>query len=170
MHMSRDPQQNPTPQQDPRDPAEGDLMGGAVSGRPGAETSPRGLGTGPGTSTGPSTSTGSGSGTVAGRPSEPARTPAEDPMRVTRSGVMWTATVLALVLLVLLIIFIAQNTNTVPLQYFGMQGTVQLGLALFVAAVGGGIVVAIVGAARIIQLRSIARKGKPKGKAASKKR
>ncbi len=83
-------------------------------------------------------------------------------MRVTRSGVMWTATVLALVFLVLLIIFIAQNTNTVQLQYFGLQGTVQLGLALFVASVGGGIIVAIVGAARILQLRAIARKSKPK--------
>ncbi|HXD28265.1 MAG TPA: lipopolysaccharide assembly protein LapA domain-containing protein [Arthrobacter sp.] len=155
--MSMDPQQNPTPQQDPRDPAEGDLVGGAVSGRPGAETTRGGVGTGAGTGTS------SGTGTVAGRP-EPGRAPAEDPMRVTRSGVMWTATVLALVLLVLLIIFIAQNTNTVPLQYFGMQGTVQLGLALFVAAVGGGIVVAIAGAARIIQLRSIARKGKAKAR------
>lgn len=95
-------------------------------------------------------------------PADVAGTPAQDPMRVTRSGVMWTATVLALVVLVLLIIFIAQNTHTVDLQYFGFKGAVQLGLALFVAAVGGGIVVAIAGAARIIQLRSIARKGKVK--------
>ncbi|WP_372697569.1 lipopolysaccharide assembly LapA domain-containing protein [Arthrobacter sp. JSM 101049] len=149
--MSKDPQQNPTPQQDPRDPAEGDLVGGAVAGRPGAET------------------TVGGTGTAARRPEGAPRASTEDPMRVTRSGVMWTATVLALVLLVLLIIFIAQNTNTVDLQYFGLQGTVQLGLALFVAAVGGGIVVAIVGAARIIQLRAIARKGKAKPKAPKKR-
>lgn len=152
--MSKDPQQNPTPHQDPRDPAGGDLVGGAVSGRPGAET----------------TGGGAGDGDVAGvgRPVG-STTSAEDPMRVTRSGVMWTATVLALVLLVLLIIFIAQNTNTVDLQYFGLKGTVQLGLALFVAAVGGGIVVAIAGAARIIQLRAIARKGKAKPKAPKKR-
>jgi uncharacterized integral membrane protein len=148
--MSKDPQKNPTPRQDPRDPADGDLVGGTVAGRPGAETA--------------------GGGTVSGggRPAGTAG-PTEDPMRVTRSGVMWTATVLALVLLVLLIIFIAQNTNTVPLQYFGLQGNVQLGLALFVAAVGGGIVVAIAGAARIIQLRAIARKGKAKPKAPKKR-
>lgn len=134
MQMSKDPQKNPMPHQDPVDPAQGDLVGGTATGRPGSEPVPA--------------------------------TTAEDPMRVTRSGVMWTATVLALVLLVLLIIFIAQNTNTVDLQYFGLRGTVQLGLALFVAAVGGGIVVAIAGAARIIQLRAIARKGKAKPKAA----
>lgn len=153
--MSKDPQKNPTPRQDPRDPAAGDLVGGTAAGRPGAETA--------GAET-------AGGGTVSGggRPAGTAG-PTEDPMRVTRSGVMWTATVLALVLLVLLIIFIAQNTNAVPLQYFGLQGNVQLGLALFVAAVGGGIVVAIAGAARIIQLRAIARKGKAKPKAPKKR-
>ncbi len=138
MHMSKDPHKNPTPQQEPLEPATGDHSGGTVAGRPAADA------------------TGGGA-------------PAEDPMRVTRSGVMWTATVLALVLLVLLIIFIAQNTNTVDLQYFGLKGTVQLGLALFVAAVGGGIVVAIAGAARIVQLRSIARKGKATPKTAKKR-
>lgn len=148
--MSKDPQKNPTPRQDPRDPAAGDLVGGTAAGRPGAETD------------------GGGTVTGGGRPAGTAA-PTEDPMRVTRSGVMWTATVLALVLLVLLIIFIAQNTNAVPLQYFGLQGNVQLGLALFVAAVGGGIVVAIAGAARIIQLRAIARKGKAKPKPPKKR-
>ncbi|NKX50299.1 DUF1049 domain-containing protein [Arthrobacter deserti] len=73
--------------------------------------------------------------------------------RVTRTGVLWTATVGALVLLILLIIFIAQNQHTVPLHYFAFDGTVSLGLALFIAAVVGAVLVAIVGAARIIQLR-----------------
>jgi uncharacterized integral membrane protein len=77
-----------------------------------------------------------------------------EPQRVTRAGVVWVATVAGLLLLVLLIIFIAQNTANVPLRYFGWEGTVLLGLALFVAAVAGGILVAIAGAARIIQLRS----------------
>ena len=77
--------------------------------------------------------------------------------RVTRTGVLWTATIGALVLLILLIIFIAQNQHTVPLHYFAFDGTVSLGLALFIAAVLGGVLVAIVGAARIIQLRLQAR-------------
>ncbi|GER21674.1 hypothetical protein NCCP1664_01710 [Zafaria cholistanensis] len=60
-------------------------------------------------------------------------------------------------LLVLLIVFIAQNQVTVPLRYFGLDGTVNLGLALLVAAVAGGFVVAAVGGARILQLRAQAR-------------
>jgi uncharacterized integral membrane protein len=66
---------------------------------------------------------------------------------------IWTATVVALILLVLLIIFVAQNQDQVMLRYFGFEGQVALGLALFVAAVAGGLVVAAAGAARIIQLR-----------------
>lgn len=70
---------------------------------------------------------------------------------------LWTATVGALVLLILLIVFIAQNQHTVPLHYFAFDGQVSLGLALFIAAVIGGVLVAIAGAARIIQLRLQAR-------------
>jgi uncharacterized integral membrane protein len=71
--------------------------------------------------------------------------------------VLWTATVGALVLLILLIIFIAQNQHTVPLHYFAFDDQVSLGLALFIAAVVGAVLVAIAGAARIIQLRLQAR-------------
>jgi uncharacterized integral membrane protein len=71
----------------------------------------------------------------------------------TRLGMIWTAVVIALILLVLLIIFIAQNQDQVLLRYFGFEGQVALGLALFIASVAGGIVVAAAGAARIIQLR-----------------
>jgi uncharacterized integral membrane protein len=82
------------------------------------------------------------------RPEQPV-----DQKRSTRLGMIWTATVVALILLVLLIIFVAQNQDQVMLRYFGFEGQVALGLALFVAAVAGGLVVAAAGAARIIQLR-----------------
>ncbi|MFC3373836.1 LapA family protein [Glutamicibacter protophormiae] len=74
--------------------------------------------------------------------------------RVTRTGVLWVSMVVGLLLLVLLIVFIAQNQVSVPLQYFGWSGSVGLGLALFMSAVAGGLVIAIVGVARIMQLRS----------------
>ncbi|WP_083508734.1 lipopolysaccharide assembly protein LapA domain-containing protein [Arthrobacter alpinus] len=73
---------------------------------------------------------------------------------VTRASMMWVATAAGLLALVLLIIFILQNQDTVTLHYFGLNGTVSVGIGLFIASVGGGIVVAIAGAARIIQLRS----------------
>ena len=43
-------------------------------------------------------------------------------------------------------------------MFLGLEGTLSLGMALFIASVAGGIVVAVAGAARIIQLRSNARK------------
>ena len=88
----------------------------------------------------------------------PADKDIEDKPRITRAGMIWTATVAGLILLVLLIIFIAQNQDQVTLRYFGFEGTVNLGLALFIAAVGGGLLTAMAGAARIIQLRAVAHK------------
>jgi uncharacterized integral membrane protein len=66
---------------------------------------------------------------------------------------VWAAVACALVVLILLIAFILQNQEYVQVKFFGLQGSVPLGIALFIAAVGGGVLVAIAGAARIIQLR-----------------
>lgn len=76
----------------------------------------------------------------------------------TRSGVVWVAVVVALLLLVLLIIFILQNQEPARVMFLGFEGTLPLGMAMFIASVAGGIVVAVAGAARIIQFRSNARK------------
>ncbi len=73
--------------------------------------------------------------------------------RVTRAGVIWAAVVAALVLLILLIIFILQNQELVLVQFLGFEGSVPLGMALFIASVTGGVLVAMAGGARILQLR-----------------
>ncbi|PNI08166.1 DUF1049 domain-containing protein [Arthrobacter sp. AFG7.2] len=78
---------------------------------------------------------------------------AGDQPRVTRAGVVWAAVVAALVLLILLIIFILQNQDQVTVRYFGLEGLVPLGMALFIASVTGGVLVAMAGGARILQLR-----------------
>ncbi|MDR6685407.1 putative integral membrane protein [Arthrobacter sp. 1088] len=94
-----------------------------------------------------------GSTPVTGIPVTPEARP-----KPTRSGVLWVAVVTALVLLVLLIIFILQNQEPARVMFLGLEGTLSLGMALFIASVAGGIFVAVAGAARIIQLRSNARK------------
>jgi uncharacterized integral membrane protein len=81
---------------------------------------------------------------------------AEPERRVTRAGMIWVAVASALVVLVLLIIFILQNQELVQVKFFGLEGAVSLGMSLFIAAVGGGVLVAVSGAARIIQLRAAA--------------
>lgn len=79
--------------------------------------------------------------------------PAPAARQVTRAGMVWAAVASALVVLILLIAFILQNQEYVQVKFFGLEGSVPLGIALFIAAVGGGVLVAIAGAARIIQLR-----------------
>lgn len=81
------------------------------------------------------------------------QTPPADQPRVTRAGVVWAAVVAALVILILLIIFILQNQDQVVVRYFGLEGMVPLGMALFIASVTGGVLVAMAGGARILQLR-----------------
>jgi uncharacterized integral membrane protein len=78
---------------------------------------------------------------------------AADQPGVTRAGVVWAAVVAALILLILLIIFILQNQDQVAVRYFGLEGFVPLGMALFIASVTGGVLVAVAGGARILQLR-----------------
>ena len=73
--------------------------------------------------------------------------------KVTRAGVIWAAVVAALILLILLIIFILQNQELVLVKFLGFEGSVPLGMALFIAAVTGGVLVAAAGGARILQLR-----------------
>ncbi|WP_427017391.1 LapA family protein [Pseudarthrobacter sp. P1] len=67
---------------------------------------------------------------------------------------IWVAVSAGLILLVLLIIFILQNQDRVIVHYLGAAGELSLGMALLIAAVAGGILVAIAGAARILQLRN----------------
>lgn len=79
---------------------------------------------------------------------------------VTRAGVIWAGVVAALVLLILLIIFILQNQEQAMVQFLGFEGSVPLGMALFIAAVTGGVLVAVAGGARILQLRATAHRAK----------
>lgn len=73
--------------------------------------------------------------------------------RVTRAAVIWSAVAVSLVVLVLLIIFFIQNQDMVAVKFLGWEGRLAQGVAFFIAAVGGGILVAIAGGTRILQLR-----------------
>ena len=90
-------------------------------------------------------------------PSEEGSSEAPAP-RLTRAGAAWGATAVALVLLILLIVFMLQNSTKVEVEFLGTTGTIPLGMALLIAAVGGGVVVGIAGVARVTQLRMSARR------------
>lgn len=71
----------------------------------------------------------------------------------TRTGAAYTSLVAGVVVLVLLLVFILENTESVKISYFGAGGHLPLGIALLLAAVGGALLVGIVGTARIFQVR-----------------
>src|SRR5579875_3515873 len=71
----------------------------------------------------------------------------------TRTSAAWVSAVVAVIFLILLIIFIAQNNRKVPLHFFTASGHVSLALALLVAAVAGALVTALVAIGRMLQLR-----------------
>ena len=89
--------------------------------------------------------------TSSSREPEP-RTP-EDPLRGSRTSGVWIGLAVVAILLVLLIIFIAQNTQKVQVAFLGWEGQTPLAVALLAAVVTGLVVAAITGSLRILQLR-----------------
>ena len=73
-------------------------------------------------------------------------------------GAVWFAAASFAVILVLLLIFILQNSRKVQISYLGAHGHLPLGVTLLFAAVLGILLVVIPGTARIIQLRILARR------------
>ncbi|SDS72349.1 LapA family protein [Microlunatus soli] len=78
--------------------------------------------------------------------------------RQTRIGAAWAAVAVGVVVLVLLLIFILQNLDPVTVTYFGARGTMPLGVLLLFAAAGGALLVIVLGVARMLQLRLLARR------------
>ncbi len=69
----------------------------------------------------------------------------------------------ALSVLILLVVFIAQNSRQVTIHFVGLHGHFSLAIALLVALVGGVLLVAIPGSARILQLRHTVQKRTVRG-------
>lgn len=76
----------------------------------------------------------------------------------TRMSGIWVAVGCFAVILLLLLIFILQNSQKVDISYMGAHGHLPLGVALLLAAVCGVLLVVLAGTARISQLRATARK------------
>jgi uncharacterized integral membrane protein len=82
-----------------------------------------------------------------------ARPGSSAPPRATAAGRVWVALTVGVVLIVLLIIFIAENSDNVTVSFLGAHGRISLGLAMLGAAVVGALVTLLVGTTRILQLR-----------------
>jgi uncharacterized integral membrane protein len=77
----------------------------------------------------------------------------KNPLRGSRTSGFWTATVGLGVVLLLLIIFIAQNTRKTTVSFLAWDGQVPVAVALLVAALAGLFLGVLAGMLRILQLR-----------------
>jgi uncharacterized integral membrane protein len=71
----------------------------------------------------------------------------------TRASWTWVTLIIAVVLGIALVDFLAQNTRSTEIAFFSVSGRVPLTVALLVASLAGASVVLVVGVARMIQLR-----------------
>lgn len=79
----------------------------------------------------------------------------------TRISALWVGVIAGALVLVLLLVFILQNTRTVRVSYFTATGSMPLGIALLLAAIAGLLLAGVAAALRIWQLRHrLTRQGK----------
>jgi uncharacterized integral membrane protein len=84
--------------------------------------------------------------------------PPESAVHRTRAAALWAALTLGFLILIVLLIFIAQNTESAEFAFLGWHWSLPLGVAILFAAVAGGLLTVAVGAVRMFQLRRAAKK------------
>jgi lipopolysaccharide assembly protein A len=99
-------------------------------------------------------------------PAPEADKPADEPLpgeRRTRLSGAWTAIVIGLLALVVILVFILQNQQSVQIKFLMFEGNLPLAIALLFALILGAVIVVAFGAARILQLRMVAGRARRKG-------
>jgi uncharacterized integral membrane protein len=97
-------------------------------------------------------------------PFDPAATPhgakpmPQSAVKRTRAAALWGSLIMGFLILIVLLIFIAQNTESAQFEFLGWHWSLPLGVAILFAAVAGGLLTVAVGAVRIFQLRRAAKK------------
>ena len=82
--------------------------------------------------------------------------PASHPF--TRLAAAWWAIVVGLVILVALLIFIAQNTESIAAHFLFFDWSLPVGVGYLLSAVAGASTTMLVGAARMVQVRRAGKK------------
>jgi uncharacterized integral membrane protein len=85
-------------------------------------------------------------------------------VRATKVSGLWIGLIATALFVILLIIFIAQNSRRITLHFFGWHGQFSLALTILLSAVLGILLVAVPGSLRIMQLRRALRKNVPGGR------
>jgi len=90
-------------------------------------------------------------------PDPPPAAPARTPPR-TRAGSTWVMVCIAALVLIVLIVFIAQNSGPARISFFSLHGRFPLAVALLAAVAAGCVLTLAIGSTRILQLRRIVRR------------
>lgn len=90
-------------------------------------------------------------------PSTKPSTP-ESAVKFTRAAALWSAMIGGFVILILLLVFIMQNTESTTIHLFAWEWNLPVGVAILLAAVCGGLVTVAAGTTRIIQLHRAAKR------------
>jgi len=90
--------------------------------------------------------------------------PPESAVKFTRAASLWSSLTAGFLILIVLLIFITQNTNSAPFAFLGWHWSLPLGVAVLLAAVCGGLITVLAGTARIYQLRRAAKKNLAAGR------
>ena len=77
---------------------------------------------------------------------------------LTRTGAVWWALGFSMLLLVLVLVFVLQNLSSTSTSFFSVKWTIPLGLDLLLATLLGGVIAFLLGTARMLQLRRVARR------------
>jgi uncharacterized integral membrane protein len=83
--------------------------------------------------------------------------------RQTRLSGAWTALVVGIVALIVILVFILQNLQSVEVYFLLFHGHLPLAVGLLFAMLLGAVVVLAFGAGRILQLRLVARRARRQG-------
>jgi uncharacterized integral membrane protein len=84
--------------------------------------------------------------------------PPKSAVKYTRAASLWSSLTAGFLILIVLLIFITQNTASAQFAFLNLRWTLPLGVAILLAAVCGGLITVLAGTARIYQLRRAAKK------------
>jgi len=104
-------------------------------------------------SAGPPDSAGTPAAGSGGADSVAPATSADNPLGRTRVSGIWVGIIIFAIVLILLLVFVLQNTMKVSIHYLGFNGHISLAVAMLLSAVAGVLLTAIAGTLRILQLR-----------------
>ena len=133
----------------------------ATPGAPGTPTTAPGPGAGPASPTAasrpattpPKAANPPASGTGSSKPPLTAAQKREQQSIRTRTASLWVGIGVSLLVLIALVIFLMQNTEVVEVTFLGATGSAPLAVVCLISGIAVGIVVLLVGALRIAQLR-----------------